>query len=128
METDQGVGHVQPADGPWRGSAASRDQAHEGPSGMIFDWDALLVLGNLLHTVSSARPSEISPQLIGYIVNQEWLDFKVLSSNNSPRLEAAEFGFSANEKDQLDRGERDQPHEGPSGMIFDGDALLVLAS
>ena len=32
------------------------------------------------------------------------------------------------DEDQLDRVERDQAHEGPSGMIFDWDALLGLAS
>ena len=29
---------------------------------------------------------------------------------------------------QLDRVERDQAHEGPSGMIFDWDQLLALAA
>ena len=32
------------------------------------------------------------------------------------------------DEDQLDGVERDQAHEGPSGMIFDWDALLGLAS
>ena len=32
------------------------------------------------------------------------------------------------DEDQLDRVERDQAHEGPSGMIFDWDELLALAA